>query len=233
MDTPVPNLEYQEEGVTIGQSEVNRINDNLLMSEVNDTSQVDHGPYVANGSDRQKNFSDKSDLSILCRKKGGIVIAIRSGPVVNRLQIYWPVYEKASHSIACGGADGSLQTWVLDQNERIDRISGEKCTFDGTRVVGKLTIKTTKRQIGPVGFSGDPNGDNQDQISGPFDIDMTKNSLGMLVLESDKTKRFLGGIYVVGQYPMDEPESLHFSDTYRLSLAQNEAFSNDVFACLL
>ena len=71
MDTPVPTLEYQEEGVTIVQLEANQINDNLLMSEVNDASQLDHEPYVANGSDRQKNFSDKSDLSILCRKKGG------------------------------------------------------------------------------------------------------------------------------------------------------------------
>ena len=54
---------------------------------------------------------------------------------------------------------------------------------------------------------------------------MTKHSLGMLVLESDKSKRFLGGIYVVGQYPMNAPERLHFSESYRQSLVKNEAYT--------
>ena len=75
------------------------------------------------------------------------------GYVIDRLLIF----DQNLHSTG-GTIRGKRNTMskivILEANEKIIGYDGENCNFDSTYVVGKLSMKTTKRVFGPFGSSG-------------------------------------------------------------------------------
>ena len=73
-----------------------------------------------------------------------------------------------------GGCGGSTRIFVLSKDKKIEKIEGETCNFDSGIVVGRLTftIKTSNgiSQIGPIGYSGNPNGSERHRVRNTFTI---------------------------------------------------------------
>ena len=95
------------------------------------------------------------------------MIKINAGWIVDGLIIAQP-----GKQVLQGGSNkgGNQQTFVLEPDEVIDTIDGANCYFDNTQVTGQVTIVTNKRQLGPFGHSGNPNGTEQHLIFRRFSL---------------------------------------------------------------
>ena len=61
---------------------------------------------------------------------------------------------------------------MLDEDDDIEKVTGENCRFDNSIVTGKITITTSKgKTYGPYGHSGNPNGSERNLVlSQGFDL---------------------------------------------------------------
>ena len=83
------------------------------------------------------------------------MIKITSAWVVDSLIIARP-----GHQVLQGGhnKNGKAQIFVLEPDEVIVFINGANCDYGRSQVTGQVTVITNKRQLGPFGSSGNPNG---------------------------------------------------------------------------
>ena len=120
------------------------------------------------------------------------IILIYSGWIIDRLIISRPNLPVLSGG---GLSPGLLPNFfILSRDEKIEKIEGENCLFDNTYVTGKLTftIKSSNgtRQIGPYGYSGNPNGSDRWTVRETYTI----TNLNNLHLNNDRKGLFLGPI---------------------------------------
>ena len=75
------------------------------------------------------------------------------GYVIDRLLIFDKPLTSTGGTI-CDKRNTISKIIILETDEKIIGYNGENCNFDRTYMVGKLSIKTSKRVLGPFGSSG-------------------------------------------------------------------------------
>merc|ERR1711935_623153 len=96
-------------------------------------------------------FDEVKLLHRAAQKMKCTIIMVNAGWIVNGLIIARPGTNRPLWNRI--GRSSMQHIHVLESDEELMSLEGENCTFDMTRVTGKVTLVTSKRRIGPFGHS--------------------------------------------------------------------------------
>jgi Jacalin-like lectin domain len=100
------------------------------------------------GGDGGESFRDRAQ-GIL---KG---IKVRSGDLIDSIQCLWAEGGETNTGDLHGGEGGEEAEIKLEDGEYVTRISGVIVKLEDLKIVGSITIKTSKRTLGPYGQGTD------------------------------------------------------------------------------